>query len=123
MIHKTDISEMDQQICESLGIDQDQLFWLKLKHGCEFLQVWIGEEFAHDIKLMEKLPEYWAWWQQIWYNEDKRYLSKFKYHQLGSYINHHAPERIAYRPNSVVSESYHRLIKSLAAPRGVESNF
>lgn len=117
MITKEDIKSMDALICGKVGINSDTLFWMKLEYGCAFLKEWIGHEFKTDIKMMEAVPEFWAWWQQVWYNADKRYLSQFFNYTMGSYKYAHDPKTLAYKPNSVVFECYHRLIKLIASSK------
>jgi len=111
MITKTDIAQMDARIAALFQVSGEFMFWLKFEMGCGFLVHWIGEENPEVIQMMEKLPQYWAWWNQVWYNRDKKYLSLYNQYDLEVYKRFHDPERLADHPNLAILDSYHKMIK------------
>lgn len=116
MIKEQTKSNIEAQVCEMIGKDPDQLFWIRMDFGCDFLRYWIGEELPDECKVMEQLPEYWNWWMQTWDMMDKRFVSRFKGRKVEPkiYLAIHNPKGMALYPNRVILESYHKLIKQLA---------
>ena len=112
MITRADIAAQDALVCRAIHLSAEDLFWMKLDRGCEFLRQWIGEEHVADIHLMEQLPEFWAWWQQLWYIRDRKFLAMYHLPCLPVYERYHDPKRLTERPNSAIMASYHELIKT-----------
>lgn len=116
MLKKSDRQNIEADVCLITSQQPDELFWLKMDYGCDFLRHWIGDDRAIDRKLMEQLPEFWAWWTQVWTNQDKRFVSRFKGRKacVKTYQAIHNPVGLAMYPNRAILEGYHRLIKRLA---------
>jgi hypothetical protein len=113
MIKQSAFTALDNEVCTILGIEQERLFWLRMESGCVFLEHWIGTELIEERKLMEQLPDFWTWWMQVWHTIDLRFANRFKGRnaEMKVYEAIHNPKTLAYRPNRVIMEGYHRLIK------------
>lgn len=109
------IAEMSQRI----GIDTDEMYDMVIDNARDWLMDWTGDE--ESTKAWESTPEFWAWWRAIWMDTDLLYLGdpgmlEYIKEQGDGLINYrmwHSPSRIRARPNSVVYESFHKLVKSI----------
>lgn len=116
MTTQTKAINLDAQVCAIIEKDPDQIFWIRMEFGCDFLRHWIGDDLEEDRKLMEQLPDYWVWWNQTWENLDKRFVSRFEGRKVDAQVYKaiHNPKGIAMYPNRVIMEGYHKLIKRVA---------
>lgn len=112
-----------KDVCKHLGISEEDIFWLQVERAGEFLEEWIGAEYTSHIALMKQTPEFWAWWRQTWSNRDKTMLAKvgrlstIELQRKGMawefYEKFHSVNALVLKPNSVVMEGYHRMLKSI----------
>ena len=111
MIKGQPIEQMDAQICELLGLDQERLFWLKLEDGINYLNEWIGEDLPAQKEDMQRLPEFWDWWKQVWYIYDQNFMSLYadRGATLERYQMHHKVDKISFWPNSTIIRNYKRM--------------
>jgi hypothetical protein len=114
-----DVQATRQKICEVTGLSQEELFEMQVNEAVDFLWDWIGKEDEASIQVMISTPLFWVWWLQDWNNHDKRFLANLNPDLditfLKPVIIHEYRFTLRTRniaePNSVVLESFHKMIK------------
>lgn len=124
----------DQTIAEmsaNLGLAPDEMYDMVIDNAHAWLMEWTGSEEA--VKTWEATPEFWVWWRSLWLDTDMLHLSRlndchFEYIRnegigLDQYQKWHDPKLIQASPNSVVYESFHRMVKHMAGACKQAINF
>jgi hypothetical protein len=115
----------DQKIDEMaghLGIDPVDMYDLVIDNARAWLLAWTGGN-EDTARLWEATPEFWAWWRSLWLDTDLMHLDRMSKLDLleirrhgdgmAQYRRWHDPGLIEARPNSVIYESFHRLVKRM----------
>lgn len=102
------------QMAQHIGVNEEFVNNLFLDSANDFLRDYAGNENA--AKVWKATPEFWGWWQQVWFNRDQMILKRYPHRITVSnrkqlYEIWHSPKYMQMKPNSVVYDGFIRTMK------------
>lgn len=102
------------QMAQHINLPVELINNLFLDSADEFLKDYAGSQNAANV--WKATPEFWGWWQQIWYGRDKMILKRYPRPiktplRQKLYEIWHNPKYMQIKPNSVVYDGFVRTMK------------
>lgn len=77
---KKECEALKQEISEHLGLSMEDLFWLQIDLGLEFLNnrlLYPANKTPDLVEGVLRSEDFWIWWRQIWANTDREFLANY----------------------------------------------
>ena len=110
-----------EELAAHLGMDPPDMYDLVIDNARLWLTDWTGS--ADAARVWEVTPEFWVWWRSLWLDTDLLHLDRLSKLDLLEirrsgrgpklYARWHDPRLIEATPNSVIYESFHKLVKQM----------
>lgn len=109
---KKECEALKLEVSKHLGLSMEDIFWLQIDQGLEFLNNRLLFPVDKTPALVERIigsEDFWVWWRQIWANTDREFLSNYsklmllEFNRAGTalkiYRAWHSPNDIQQWPN------------------------
>lgn len=103
-------------ILRYVNITEEELFWLKVDTGLEYIDHYcpLSTDEA-DKQTLKESRAFWEWWDQIWSIKDKQILERYNENAKKGFLSvampkekyaeHHSAQKMSWYPNTVVRKT------------------